>query len=460
VNTRPPSLIEEVNRLLSAVLTDESETPVLSSIPPERAQGEWDLSLRKRGHSLAEVVDELIAIAHSTPRATTTHFFNQLFGGREDAATVGEVLASVLNNSMYTYKAAGLHTLLERELLRHMAEVVGMKGAEGSFQAGGSLSNLVAMLLARNEAFPEWRNEGPGNQKPVLYTSAESHYSIPKSAGILGIGRAHVHRIEVDDRGRMLPRSLERRLREDREKGRHPFLINATAGTTVRGAFDPLEPLAEIARQQGLWLHVDGAFGASVALSPQRRILLKGVEYADSLSWDPHKMMGVPLPCSALLVRHGDLLQEHLNETADYLFQADDDWVNPGLRNIHCGRRNDALKLWAAWRFFGDEGWEQRVERQYALAGYATKTIETHPRFILTEQPSCITVCFEVEGADSARICRGLSEEGLEKIGYGRVKGRTVIRLVAVNAALQESDLDRLFANILRVADEYSGEKR
>ncbi|HKI86655.1 MAG TPA: pyridoxal-dependent decarboxylase, partial [Thermoanaerobaculia bacterium] len=238
----------------------------------------------------------------------------------------------------------------------------------------------------------------------------------------------------------------------DERAGRTPFFVNATAGTTVRGAFDPLSELARITRPRGLWLHVDGAFGASVALSPRRKGLLKGIEFADSLAWDPHKMMGVPLPCSVLLTQERGLLRASLSEQADYLFQENDEAVNPGDRNLHCGRRNDALKLWAAWRYFGDSGWERRIERQFALAGYAARRIAEIEELRLVEDPPCITVCFEVPGKSSEAVCRELAERGLAKIGYGKVRERNVIRLVTVNPELSESDLETLLAQILAVS--------
>jgi len=336
--------------------------------------------------------------------------------------------------------------------LGHMAGLVDMPNAEGSLQAGGSLSNLLGLLLARNRAFPQWRERGPAGQKPVLYTSSESHYSLPKAAGILGIGRENLRYIEVDERGRMLPEELERQILTDERCGRTPFFVNATAGTTVRGAFDPLNELARITRPRGLWLHVDGAFGASVALSPRRKHLLRGIELADSLAWDPHKMMGVPLPCSVLLTQERGLLRASLSERADYLFQENDEAANPGDRNLHCGRRNDALKLWAAWRFFGDSGWERRIERQFALASYAARRINEIEGLQLVEDPPCITVCFEVLGKSSEAVCRGLAEQGLAKIGYGEVRQRNVIRLVTVNPELGEKDLETLLAQILAVS--------
>ena len=445
-------LLDAVNRLLKEVLREERERPVLPLLPPSAVESEFDFTLGREGRSLSLVIDELIALAAGTPRTNSPHFFNQLFGGRESAAVAGEVLSAVLNNSMYTYKAAGPQILLERALLQHMAQLLGLPDAEGSFQAGGSLSNLLGLLLARNRAFPRWREEGPVAQRPILYASSDAHYSVMKAASILGIGRENVHRIAVDEHGRMRPRELERQIEADLRASSTPFLVHATAGTTVRGAFDPLHEIAEIAGPRGLWLHVDGAFGASVALSSRRRSLLLGIERADSVSWDPHKMMGVPLPCSVFLCKRPGLLRASLSEAAEYLFQTDDEAVNPGNQNLHCGRRNDALKLWAAWRYFGDAGWERRVERQFELAEYAAARIEEIEGFRLIEKPSSITVCFVVEGKSSQKICQELAESGLAKIGYGHIENREVIRLVTVNPGLAEADLDRLLEQVREVA--------
>jgi len=215
VEEKNAELLESVQRLLREALSEESARPVLPSLPHSTVRDQLDLTLTPEGKSLDQVIDELITLAAGTPRTNSRHFFNQLFGGRENAAVAGEVLSAILNNSMYTYKAAGPQILLERALLRHMAGLVGMPRAEGSFQAGGSLSNLLGLLLARNRAFPGWREEGPGGQRPVMYTSSESHYSVVKAAGILGIGRENVRRIAVDERGRMSAEELERQIEAD-----------------------------------------------------------------------------------------------------------------------------------------------------------------------------------------------------------------------------------------------------
>ncbi len=230
------------------------------------------------------------------------------------------------------------------------------------------------------------------------------------------------------------------------------MMVNATAGTTVRGAFDPIREIAAVAREHGVWLHVDGALGASLVLCPARRDLVDGLELADSLAWDPHKMMGVPLQCSVLLVARAGALGGSLDETADYLFQAHPDELNPGHRSIQCGRRNDALKLWAAWLRLGDRGWDERIRRQLALARLAADKIAADPAFELVEPPPSINVCFEVRGRDSAEICDWLDREGRLKIGYGSVRGRRVLRLVCVNPDLEAADLDEILDEIRTAA--------
>jgi glutamate/tyrosine decarboxylase-like PLP-dependent enzyme len=247
-------------------------------------------------------------------------------------------------------------------------------------------------------------------------------------------------------------RARARALEADRASGVRPLRVNATAGTTVRGAFDPVPPIAELAREHGAWLHVDGAFGGTLVLCPDCRELVAGIELADSFAWDPHKMMGVPLQCSVLLVARPGELTRSLDETADYLFQAHEDELNPGHRSIQCGRRNDALKLWAAWLRLGDRGWNERIQRQLALARRAAAKIAADPEFELLERPPSINVCFTLRGRDSAAVCDWLDREGRLKIGWGTVRGRRALRLVCVNPDLDERDLDAILDEIRAAA--------
>jgi len=447
-------LIEATVLLVREQLAAEGDLPGAEMRNPEHLAETLEFAPPVEGLEFETVVDRLRGVMQATPSSSSWRFLNQLFGGREPVAAAAEVLAVVSNISMYTFKAAGAQILLERALLRSMADAVGLQGAEGTFTPGGSIANLVAMLLARAQAAPDAREAGLDGSPLLVYTSAEGHYSVPKNAGILGIGRRHVRKLPTTPDGRMDVAALERTLSADRAAGLRPMLVNATAGTTVRGAFDPIREIAAVAREHGAWLHVDGALGASLSLSINHRLLLDGVELADSVTWDPHKMMGVPLQTSVLLVARRGLLHASLDETAEYLFQADSDSLNPGHMSIQCGRRNDALRLWTAWLRLGDRGWEARLDRQMALARRAAELIDADPALELTEPPPSINVCFEVKGRSSSSVCQRLDRDGRLKIGYGTVSGRQVIRLVCVNPELDEDALVAILGEIKAAASE------
>ncbi|MCB9759696.1 MAG: aminotransferase class V-fold PLP-dependent enzyme [Alphaproteobacteria bacterium] len=405
-----------------------------------------------RGCDVDELADRLASVMAATPVTISRRFFNQLFGGADPGAILGEMVVPVLNNSLYTFKVAGPHVLVEEALIRHMLPFAGFEGGDGAFTPGGSLSNFVAMLVARNEALPGTRERGLDGRVGVIYSSAEAHYSVRKAAGMLGMGRQNVRGVPVDARGGMRPDALAEAIRADRAEGRVPVMINATAGTTVRGAVDPIDAIADVAAAEGVWLHVDGAWGGSIVLSERHRGLLRGLHRADSFTWDAHKMMGVPLTCSVALFRKPDILRAHLSEVATYLFQADGDRLNPGTRSLQCGRRNDALKLWCGWQLHGDAGYARRIDALLDLARYAAEAVDADPELVLAEAPQTANVCFEVPGRSSAAICERLYDEGLAMVGTGEVCGRNTIRLVCVNPDQTTEDIDALLAAVKAVA--------
>jgi glutamate/tyrosine decarboxylase-like PLP-dependent enzyme len=436
----------------------------LANLLPELAAAEGEVGVRpplpvadastlvptitEAGRPLAEVLELLAELARSVPLTTTPKFFNQLFSGRDAVATVADMLAVHLNVSMYTYKAAGPLILAENALVEHMLGLAGFDGGEGSFTTGGSLSNLLAIAIARNEA-----EAGHADKRRLaLYTSAESHYSVAKAVTLLGLGRGATRKIATDEQGRMRPDLLAAKLRADIDEGIRPVMINATAGTTVMGAFDPIDELADIAHEHGVWMHVDGAWGGALLLVPDaRRRLFAGLERCDSLIWDAHKLMGVPLTCSILLLRSRGLLERHLGEDAEYLFQVDTPELNPGLRSIQCGRRNDALKLWAAWQHHGDVGYRARVERLLALRDHVVAQIQASPQLRMCHVPESLNVCFEMPGVSSEQLCSELNARGLAVVGHARVNGRSTIRLVIANPAQSEFVLDEFLAAVTEV---------
>ncbi len=446
------SLLQAVVQIGQELLDAEEDSPPSPKVPPEERREQLDLELGQVGLPEEEVVEHLRDLVHASPHTSDVRFVNQLFAGRIPIATAAEMLTALMNHSMYTYKAAGPQVLLENEVIRQMCQHAGFPDGEGSAVPGGSMANLIGMMLGRQRAIPSTKNEGSDGRKQRFYLSRDGHYSVPKNASMMGAGRDSVVSIPCDDLGQMIPEKLAEAIAQDLSQGMVPCAVIATAGTTVLGAFDPLDAIADVCARHKVWLHVDGAFGGSILMHPPSRHKMKGLERADSLTWDAHKAMGVPLSSSFVLTRKSGVLHELLSEDASYLFQTDDEDLNPGVRSMQCGRRNDALKLWAAWKMLGDEGWAARVEQQLKLAQYAVQRIQREERLQLTQDPAFLTICFEVEGISSPWICDRLQDQGLATLGYGIVRGRKVLRLVTVNPETTPQELDRLFDDILRVS--------
>eukprot|EP01104_Vermistella_antarctica_P018076 TRINITY_DN6585_c0_g1_i1.p1 TRINITY_DN6585_c0_g1~~TRINITY_DN6585_c0_g1_i1.p1 ORF type:complete len:371 (+),score=73.53 TRINITY_DN6585_c0_g1_i1:158-1114(+) len=265
-----------------------------------------DLELPSGQQSLAEVEKRLETLVRLTPSCSDGRSYSQLFSGRDWAGVCGDMLVPVLNHTLATFRSAGPHVFVEDILVKKMAERMGLdaESVDGTFSPGGSLSNVIALLLARDVAEPTARSRGV-RVEHGLYTSCEAHYSVRKASAIVGLGRDTVRRIASDDNGRMCTDALRERMQQDKEAGVLPTIIIATAGTSVQGAFDPIRGLSAIAKEFGAWLHVDAAFGGAACLVPElRKTLFDGIELADSITWDAHKTMGVPITSSVLLVNN------------------------------------------------------------------------------------------------------------------------------------------------------------
>ena len=262
--------------ITQALLTDEQQNPVARYIPSDKVYEELDLSLSYDGTDMDQFKKSLKDLVLATPRTATNAFFNQLFGGRNATAVLGDLLAVILNNSMYTYKAGGPMIAIEKEIIRNITDLLGWdNNADGTLAAGGSMTNFKGILMARDAYDPEVRHKG-GRADLVVYTSEESHYSIPKNAAFAGIGRDNVRKIPADDMGRMDANLLRQAIIKDKADGLHPIMINATAGTTVLAAFDPFEEIADICAEFKIWMHVDGAYCGSALFSDKYRHLIKG----------------------------------------------------------------------------------------------------------------------------------------------------------------------------------------
>lgn len=441
------NFLNSLFKLIEEFCVQDNQAPVGTNLLPHQLAKLLPLELEDQGISEEALVELLIEVLKYTPRTGSKRFFNQLFAGRNYTALAGELIAATTNNSVYTYKVGGVHILIEREVIKMMLEKVGFIDGWGIFSPGGSLSNMVGMLLARQKLAPEILDQGNGSGW-VIYTSSQGHYSIHKNAGFIGLGRQNVRSIATDKAGRMSIPLLEQTIEKDKAIGKKVLLINATAGSTVHGAFDDLIQLRRIADQIGCWLHIDAAYGGSLLMSPIYRNRLAGIEAADSVTWDTHKMMGVPLLASTLLTRHKSILNDTLMDRASYLFQQDADDYNPGLISLQCGRHNDALKVWCMWKRLGHSGYAAYIERLVQLTEYASELVEKHSKLKLALPPQCTTLCFTVNGVDSKQLCASLDKASEMKVGYGDYQGTSCIRLAIANPALNRQDIEEVIERI------------
>lgn len=396
-----------------------------------------------------EVVSRLEAIVARSINTASPRFHNQLFSGLQPVALVGDFVGTLLNTTMATWEASPAATAVELALLDRLGRTVGFTDGDGTFTDGGSESNLLALLAARHQAHPEIRREGRWPSAPlVVFVSADAHYSMRTAAQVLGFGEANVVAVTVDARGRMRPDALEQAVAAARARGARPFFVCATAGTTFRGAVDPLEAIAAVCRREDLWMHVDACLAAPALLSPARRALVDGAALADSFVWDAHKLLGVPLTCSALVMRHAGLLEAACApEGADYLYH-DEGRPDLGRRGIKCARRVSALKLWAAWTHLGDRGIAARVDRIFERAAFAAGLVEQAEGLRLAAPVETVAVCFRPDapdGVDPGALTREvrarLIAEGDAFLNYGPLDGVDTLRLLVSNPDVADEDL-------------------
>ena len=388
-------------------------------------------------------------------------FVNRMWVGANLPAIIGEVIAALTNASACTFESAPVSTLMERYMIAEMLDLVGFASGEGQMTTGSSNANMIAMMTARNSANLSVKQAGLfGQRKLFAFVGADAHYSMDRAVNILGIGVDQLIKIPLDPMGAMLPLELERAINRVVESGGVPFFVAATAGTTVRGSYDPIEPLLPLRTIHGFWLHVDGAWGGSAVLSPRlRHLYLRGLSEADSFTWDFHKMLGSTLMCNILLINKGRHALANALSVGDdsYLFRNEnlDSSEDLGPSSLQCGRRVDSLKWFLDWKFFGREGLAARVEKSLDLCAYAEAVISRSVELELVVPRTSFNVCFrfkvaeEESNAFNLTLRTRLYEKGITLVGIAYIDGKLVMRLLIINPATVPADLDAFFAHVI-----------
>ncbi|XP_036388923.1 cysteine sulfinic acid decarboxylase [Megalops cyprinoides] len=444
---------------------------------PEELRAVLDLELREGRETHDQLLQRVRDVAKYSVKTNHPRFFNQLFAGVDYHALTGRFLTEALNTSQYTYEVAPVFVLMEDVVLSKLRALVGWAEGDGIFCPGGSISNMYAMNLARYRAFPQVKLQGLwAVPRLAVFTSQESHYSVCKAASFQGIGLENVHFVKVDERGCMIPEDLDEKIELARSQGAVPFLVSATSGTTIQGAFDPLDSIADICEKHGLWMHVDAAWGGSVLFSKKHRHLVKGIERADSVTWNPHKMLLTGLQCSVFLLKDTtNLLKRCHCANATYLFQQDkfyDMSLDTGDKSVQCGRKVDCLKLWLMWKALGTQGLAERVEKAFAYTRYLVEEMRKREGFQLVNEPQFVNVCFwfippSLRGMeDSEDYRRRLSKvapvikermmkQGSMMVGYQPQKERVnFFRMVILSPQISRQDLDFFLDEIERLGND------
>ncbi|MFF4791382.1 pyridoxal phosphate-dependent decarboxylase family protein [Streptomyces sp. NPDC001276] len=380
-------------------------------------------------------------------------------------AVLGEAILSAVNSSLDTWDQSAGGTLIERKLIDWTAARIGLgPDADGVFTSGGTQSNLHALLLAREETGSD------ALSGLRILTSEASHFSVRKSARLLGLGPESVVCVPVDRDQRMQTLALAHELERCRRDGLVPMAVVATAGTTDFGSVDPLPEIAELCERFGTWLHVDAAYGCGLLVSPTRREMLTGIERADSVTVDYHKSFFQPVSSSAVLVRDASVLR-HANYHADYLNPrraVTERIPNQVDKSLQTTRRFDALKLWMTLRVMGAEGVGQLFDEVCDLAAAGWKLLASDPRFDVVVEPALSTLvfrCIPAAVTDPAEIDRAnlyarkaLFASGAAAVAGTKVAGRHYLKFTLLNPETTTDDLTAVLELIAGHAEQYLGE--
>jgi len=407
------------------------------------------------------------AYLESSVKTAHPQYFNQLWAGQSEPALVGSIIEAVANTSMYTYEVAPVATIIENEMLNVFKRVFGFESGEAQVTTGGSNSNYVALLLALHKKFPNLKQSGlQGLPKCAVFVSSEAHYSMDKAAVMSGIGLDSLYKIPTDDRGVMNTAELEKQIEICKAEGRVPVSIIGTAGTTVRGAYDNFEELARVAKSNDCWLHIDGAWGGAVAFAGEAREFLKGFDKADSMTWDAHKMLGVPLMCGVLFARDPECFDRvcNLGDTS-YIFHDSEDRQDLGPYSLQCGRRVDMLKMWLEYVFYGEQGFKDRIDNFMHLSSVAENRIKAEPTLELQSERWINNICFRTKACHSGdlntfnkAVRERLHKHGSSFVNIAYINDDLTVRLIITNKDVTEADINEFFDLWLAAAMELDEE--
>ena len=478
-------LSSRVTQLVTEYFSEVSTLPVFPKTSGGETIGKIGATLPLAGEPLEKLLDDCRTIIANSRHTGHPRFFGYVASPANPPGAFADLIASALNTNLTSWRSGPAATEIERTVIGWLASLIGYAGtdrpAHGLLTSGGSMANLTALLIAhRSRSNAHLASTGLWNTAApmTVYASDQIHMSIPKAADILGLGRAQVRLIPSDHDFRLNVSALRQIIADDLKSGLKPFCVVGSAGTVNTGAVDPLDEIADVARESNLWFHIDGAYGALAALDETKRPLFRGLDRADSISLDPHKWLYVPIDSGCLLFRDeaparaafsfdgADYIKIHeQNEVEAFAF-----WnYGPEL-----SRRFRALKIWLTLRYYGVQRIARAISEDNAMASYLGEQVEAASDFELLAAPELSICCFRYvpptlqmrlqSGNEAARaevdaelgqlntnIMNAVQRGGRAYLSSATIRGKFALRTCITNFRTTRADID-LTLEIIREA--------
>ncbi len=445
-------------RTLARQLADIAAEVVIAGDRPVRRPGAERIAgkiVRKASSSdfaslARQVAQGSLALSH--PR----------YGAQQVAAPIPgaalvESVAAALNQSLAVWEMSPIATAIDRDLIASFKRLFGYpRTANGSLVPGGAFANLTALLAARDALEPQASKAGKA--KIAIIVGAQAHYSIARAAAILGLGRDAVHKAALDAEFCTDAAKLDDQFAKARKAGFRKFILVGSSGSTPTGSFDDLEAMADLAKKHRAWFHVDAAHGAGLLFSRRFRRKMKGIHRADSVVFDPHKMMFMPLAAGGVMVRDRNHLLAPLQEQAPYLFGSKRRYPDLGQITIACSQRFDALKTWLVWRVYGSELWDHLTTHVCEVTDAAFRYCSESDFLEPVHKPHSNIFCFRLKRPHDSKsdalhwaIKEEINESGYAYISSTVLDGRRVLRIVVMNPRTTKGDICEILRGVEQI---------
>lgn len=444
-------------------LERETRDPVVHTVRGDALNAKLSQDLPRDAADFNEIFEEFENVVAWHCRANGhPRYFAYVSASADPAGIVAELLAAALNQNVTAWRSSPGAASVEQLVLRWLDEMLGFNGSGGVLTGGGSAANFNALAMAMMRA----EREGVPRPAMTIHLSEDTHLSIAKAARVLGVPADNLRALPLDSGRRMQVNALRESIDADRNNGRFPVLIAASAGTANCGAIDELDSIAAIARAENSWLHIDGAYGAPAALTADHAWLRGAFAQADSLSIDPHKWLYAPLDIGCLLFRDPEAARDAFSESAAYTAVTQTDPVEAHAffdHGMELSRRFRALKLWFALKLHGTSAYAQAIEKNISLRRYLDERVQQATELELVASGLSIS-CFRVVRAGlgeaelnrlNQAVLQDLLSSGRFLLSPTELDGKFVLRICIVNFRTRQEDIDALLAEIIESSERH-----